>query len=71
MTDASSCLQCLEASIRKVWGGYAMSCVRCCARLLRSDRPLRDAQEGLLFVMARHPDWPQKAEVLQAMKAMD
>lgn len=53
------------------WGGYAMSCVHCCARLVRSARPLRMAQEAMLCCIARHEGAPTRAAVLQALKAMD
>lgn len=48
-----------------------MWCVHCCARLVRSARPLRNAQEAMLACIARHKGAPTRAAVLQAVKAMD
>ena len=48
-----------------------MSCIHCCARLVRSARPLRNAQEAMLACIARHEGAPTRAAVLQAVKAMD
>lgn len=56
---------------RAPWGGFSMWCVRCCARLLRSARPLRMAQETMLACIARHPDAPTRADVLRELKALD
>ena len=62
--------QCQAAG--RPWGGFSMSCVHCCARLVRSARPLRMAQEAMLACIARHqPDAPTRADVLQALKALD
>ena len=66
-----TCSNCQQADLRKTWGGYTMSCVHCCARLLRSARPLRHAQEAMLAAIARHDGAPTKAAVLQALKALD
>lgn len=52
-------------------GGFNMSCVQCCARLVRSARPLRTAQEAMLASIGRHQGAPTRAAVLAALKAMD
>lgn len=69
------CLHCAQAKERalagRIWPGYAMSCTRCCARLLRSARPLRTAQEAMLACITRRPGRPTRADVLQALKALD
>lgn len=56
---------------RASWGGFSMWCCRCCARLVRSARPLRMAQEAMLACIARHPDAPTRADVLRELKALD
>lgn len=50
-------------------GLYMMGCVQCCARLVRSARPLRRAQDGMLAAIARFPGAPKRADVLAALKA--
>jgi len=45
-----------------------MGCVQCCARLVRSARPLRRAQDGMLAAIARFPGAPKRADVLAALK---
>ena len=40
----------------------------CCARLVRSARPLRRAQDGMLAAIARFPGAPKRADVLAALK---
>lgn len=62
------CVNCAAAQSNKVWGGYLMSCVNCCARLVRSARPWREAQEAMLAVAARHGHG--KDAVLLALKTM-
>lgn len=70
----SNCVQSEQSARqgRAPWGGFSMSCVHCCARLVRSARPLRMAQEAMLACIARHqPDAPTREDVLQALKALD
>jgi len=43
----------------------------CCARLVRSCRPWKAAQETMFAVIARQPGRPSKAEVIEAIKAID
>lgn len=52
-------------------GRYHLHCVGCCARLVRSCRPWREAQEGMFAIIARQPGRPGKAEVIAAIKGMD
>ena len=52
-------------------GRYHLSCVGCCARLVRSARPWKQAQEAMLAVIARQPGRPTKAQVLQALRELD
>jgi hypothetical protein len=61
----------LCAAGRRPHGGFNMLCARCCARLVRSARPLRMAQEAMLACIARHPGAPTREAVLQALKALD
>lgn len=55
----------------KAWPGFNMSCVHCCARLVRSARPLRTAQEAMLTAITRRPGRPARSDVLRALKALD
>lgn len=48
-----------------------MQCVQCCARLLRSARPLRRAQDALLAAILCHPDAPSRVEIMDALKQHD
>lgn len=66
-----TCANCTNAAMHPYWGGYAMACVLCCARLVRSARPLRHAQEAHLQCIAMRPNRPSKDDVLAAIKAMD
>lgn len=65
------CSNCTAAESRKHWGGYSMSCARCCARLMRSARPLRGAQESILAAIAMRPDRPTKAQVIEQISIID
>lgn len=72
MTPCSNCTTRTQRHAAGLtWGGYTMSCCHCCAQLVRSARPLRAAQEAMLCCIARHPDAPTRADVLQALKALD
>lgn len=59
------------AATRPLWGGYRAQCIHCCARLIKSARPLRTAQEAMLAAVTRRAGAPDKAEILQDLKAMD
>ena len=48
-----------------------MSCTSCCARLVKSARPMRHAQDAMLACIARHEGAPTRAAVLRALKALD
>ena len=52
-------------------GRYHLSCVGCCARLLRSCRPWKAAQEAMFAVIARQPGRPTKDAVIAQIRAMD
>ena len=67
----ADCVNCTRAATVRHWGGYTMACVRCCARLVRSARPLRHAQEAHFAVIARRPGRPDKAAVINEIKCMD
>jgi len=43
----------------------------CCARMIRSARPLKPAQETMLAVIAMRPGRPDKAAILAQIKALD
>jgi hypothetical protein len=48
-----------------------MTCALCCARLIRSARPLKTAQQAMFAAIARHHGAPSRAAVLQAIKDID
>lgn len=70
-THPTPCPCCIAFATNPLCGSYLMSCVLCCARLVRSARPLRSHQEGMLAVIQRRPGRPNKAAVLLALKALD
>lgn len=65
------CTNCTRAAQNFHWGGYTMACARCCARLVRSARPLRHAQEGHFAAIARRPGRPDKVAIINEIKRMD
>lgn len=48
-----------------------MRCVQCCARLVRSARPLKHMQDGHFAAIAMRPENPSMADVLAALKVLD
>ena len=66
-----TCTDCQQAQARPHWGGYSTRCARCCARLVRLARPVREQQEAMLYAIALRPENPSKSAVLAALKAMD
>ena len=66
-----TCTHCTLAATRPLWGGYQAQCIHCCARLIKSARPLRKAQDAMLAAVTRRTGSPSRAEILQALKAMD
>ena len=67
---ALDCVNCQQAATRPVWGGYSLTCANCCARLVISARPWRDAQEGFFALFARRPENPSKDKIVAAIQAM-
>lgn len=67
---AMLCDNCHQAASRALWGGYSLTCARCCARLVVSARPLRHAQEGFFALFARRPENPSKDAIIAAIQAM-
>lgn len=68
---AAACPHCARAAAVPRTGRYHLDCVGCCARLIRSARPWREAQEGMFSVIARQPGRPAKVEIIEAIKAID
>lgn len=66
-----ACECCAAEQAGRITGRYDLHCVRCCARLVRSCRPWREAQEAMLAVIARQSGRPDKAAVLAALRALD
>ena len=50
---------------------FSMSCAPCCARLVKSARPLRTAQDAMLYAITRRRGRPTRSDVLQTLKALD
>lgn len=67
MTD---CKACTTAASSPTCGLYNAHCLRCCARLVASARPLRHAQEAMLAAIARDPLAPGRDEVLECVRRM-
>lgn len=70
-----SCSNCISheqrAKLGQRWGGYSMNCAGCCARLVRSARPLRGAQEAIFAAIARRDGRPSKQQVIEAIGQLD
>ena len=71
MSKPDPCPSCESWQQQPLSGRYNMMCVQCCARLIRSARPLKHAQQGMLAAIARHQGAPSRAEILKAVKACD
>lgn len=66
-----TCPSCEYLKQQPLSGLYTMTCVQCCARMVRSARPLKHAQQAMLAAIARHQGAPSKASILQAIKHQD
>lgn len=67
----SQCTTCAARKHNPKSGRYNMVCVHCCARLIRSARPLKHAQEALFAAIARHEGAPTKPAIVQTINALD
>ena len=67
----SACKSCAAAVPGRTGGLYQFGCVHCCARLIRSARPLRHAQEAMFAAIARVHGAPDKADVVRHLKNID
>lgn len=52
-------------------GAFSALCVACCARLVRSARPLRGAQESHLAAVMRVEGSPTRAQIIDTIKQQD
>lgn len=66
-----TCTFCEYSKQQPLSGLYSMTCAHCCARLIRSARPLKGAQQAMFAAIAKHQGAPSKAAVLQALKQLD
>jgi hypothetical protein len=66
-----SCTSCEYFKKQPISGLYNMTCVKCCARLIRSARPLKAAQQAMFASIKRHQGAPSKAAILQAIVELD
>ena len=68
----TACENCQQSTTHLHWGGYSTRCAHCCARLIRSARPMRGAQEAMFAALdLRRPLTPSKARVLRALRLLD
>lgn len=66
------CANCLQSTTGPHWGGYSTRCAHCCARLVRSARPLKHLQDAhLAAIEHRRPATPEQAAVLAALRELD
>lgn len=64
-----SCTACAQHQASGIAGGrYDLHCLQCCARLVRSARPVRRKQEAMLAVVTRREGRPSRAAVLDELK---
>ena len=70
-TPCTPCTSCEYFKKQPLSGHYNMTCVNCCARLIRSARPLKSAQQAMFASIKRHQGAPSKAAILQALKVLD
>ena len=64
-----TCTACAQHQASGIAGGrYDLHCLQCCARLVRSARPMRRKQETMLAVVTRREGRPSRAAVLEAIK---
>jgi hypothetical protein len=69
--DAVICTSCESSKQQPLSGRYNMTCIHCCARLIRSARPLKGAQQAMFAAIARHQGAPSRSAVLQVIKQLD
>lgn len=64
-----SCTACAQHQTSGIAGGrYDLHCLQCCARLVRSARPVRRMQETMLAVVTRRDGRPSRAAVLDELR---
>jgi len=52
-------------------GVFDAGCASCCARLVRSARPLRPAQEAMMAAITRRDGRPTREQIIQAIGHLD
>lgn len=52
-------------------GALSANCAQCCARLVRSARPLRHAQEAHLAAVMRREGRPTRDQIVEAIGQQD
>lgn len=71
MRAASACKACADRQARPHCGAYNMRCVVCCAALIISARPNRDAQEAFFACITRRRENPNQAAIIAAIRQAD
>ena len=65
------CKACQLSRDKALYGVYCFACARCCARLIRSARPLRSVQEAMFAAIGRLQGAPTKNEIIEAIRTID
>lgn len=60
-----------ESVTRLTVGAFNANCAQCCARLVRSARPLRHAQEAHLAAVTKGEGRPTRDQVVDAIGQQD
>ena len=71
MSIGVACSACTARQARPHCGAYYLRCVACCAALIISARPNRDAQEAFFACITRRRENPSKEAIIAAIKQAD
>lgn len=66
--SAAPCSACESSKHRPHSGAYRMQCLQCCARLVLSTHPNKQAAAGMLAAIARFPDAPGRDAILESVR---
>ena len=64
-----TCPDCAKAEASRFSGTCTLTCVKCCARLVVSARPMgKSHQEAMLIVIGKVQDSPRRQQILDCIK---
>lgn len=63
-----TCPDCTKSAASRGYGVYTLTCVKCCARLVVSARPIKAHQEAMLIVIGKVQGAPSRQKVLECIK---